>query len=79
HGARSGGATWAQPHRSLDDGDQDLRGRLATLAAIGYRGPVGLQGFGLPPPARDHLSRSMAAWRRAQPPPPAAAPERRER
>ncbi|MFN9276532.1 MAG: TIM barrel protein [Planctomycetota bacterium] len=79
HGASSGGATWAQLIRPLDDGDQDLRGLMATLAAIGFRGPVGLQGFGLPPPARDHLSRSMAAWRRAPPPPPAAAPERRER
>jgi sugar phosphate isomerase/epimerase/SAM-dependent methyltransferase len=72
HGATSGGRDWSTLIRPLDEGDHDLPGLLSTLAAIGFRGPVGLQGFGLTAAPSVHLPRSMAAWRRAQPttPPP---------
>jgi len=33
------------------------------LKDLGYRGPVGLQCYGIPGDARDHLAQSMAAWR----------------
>jgi sugar phosphate isomerase/epimerase/SAM-dependent methyltransferase len=79
NGATAAGRDWSTLIRPLDEGDQDLPGLLTTLADIGFRGPVGLQGFGLAQAPREHLARSMAAWRRAQPgaQPPSAAPTRR--
>lgn len=46
----------------LDRGDFDNRQLLATLREIGYRGPIGLQCFGIPGDAREHLQRSMKVW-----------------
>ncbi|MBL8723158.1 MAG: methyltransferase domain-containing protein [Planctomycetes bacterium] len=63
HGADAAGRDWSTLIRPLDTGDFDLRPLLAALDEIGFAGPVGLQGFGVPGPARDHLTRSMAAWR----------------
>ena len=64
-GATVGAAAWTngliQP---LDQGDFDHRPLLALLDEIGYRGPVGLMCFGVPGDAREHLARSMAAWRK---------------
>ena len=37
---------------------------LKTLDELGYTGPVGLQCFGIGGDAREHLARSMAAWRK---------------
>jgi sugar phosphate isomerase/epimerase len=48
---------------SLDEGDFDLGGFLATLKKVGYRGPVGLQGYGVPGRSEDHLQRSVRKWR----------------
>lgn len=48
---------------SLDQGDYDVAGFVRLLATIGYRGPVGLQGFGIPGRSRDALERSMTKWR----------------
>jgi hypothetical protein len=39
-------------------------GFLKTLKGLGYKGPVGLQCYGIGGDARDHLARSMAAWRK---------------
>jgi sugar phosphate isomerase/epimerase len=52
--------------RPLDQGEFDLFGLLKTLRELGYKGPVGLQCYGLGGDARDHLERSMAAWRKLQ-------------
>ena len=64
-GAQVGAQAWTngliQP---LDRGDFDNRQLLATLAEIGYRGPVGLMCYGVPGDAREHLARSMKVWRR---------------
>jgi sugar phosphate isomerase/epimerase len=57
---KSGKGNWIQP---LDAGSYDMLGFLRILARAGYRGPVGLQCYGIPGDARDHLARSMAAWR----------------
>lgn len=67
HGADVAGADWSTLIRPLGDGDLPLAGLLAELDALGFAGPVGLQGFGLPGPARAHLARSVAAWRTAHP------------
>ena len=58
---KAGSGNWIQP---LDQGSYDIAGFLRTLARAGYRGPVGLQCYGIPGDARDHLARSIAAWRK---------------
>lgn len=48
---------------SLDEGDFDLAGFLGSVWKVGYRGRVGLQGYGVPGRSADHLGRSMKRWR----------------
>ena len=64
-GAQIGAKTWTngliQP---LDQGDFDNRAFLATLREIGYKGPVGVMCYGIPGDAREHLARSIAAWKK---------------
>ena len=66
HGADRQGSDWRTLIRPLGDGDFDVGALLATLDAIGFAGPIGLQGFGIDRPAREHLTASMAAGRRLQ-------------
>ena len=40
-----------------------LRELLATLREIGYCGPIALMCYGIPGDAREHLTRSMKAWK----------------
>lgn len=68
---RAGKGRWIAP---LDVGEFDLLGLLKTLRDIGYTGPIGLQCYGIPGDAREHLSRSMTAWRQFQERLAAAAP-----
>jgi len=58
---RAGKGAWIAP---LDEGGFDMAGLLRTLRAVGYKGPVGLQCYGIRGDAREHLARSMAAWRK---------------
>lgn len=58
---QAGTGHWIQP---LDRGSFDLLALLRLLQAQRYAGPVGLQCYGLGGDARDHLTRSAAAWRR---------------
>lgn len=55
----AGTGNWIQP---LDSGSFDVGALLQLLRELGYRGPVGLQCYGIPGDARDHLTRSIAAW-----------------
>jgi hypothetical protein len=63
-GAQVGANTWTngliQP---LDQGDFDNRALLATLREIGYPGPVGVMCYGIPGEPREHLTRSLNAWK----------------
>lgn len=52
---------WIQP---LDQGTFDIAGLIKILRRLNYRGPIGLQCYGIPGDAREHLQRSMAAWRK---------------
>jgi sugar phosphate isomerase/epimerase len=54
---------WKRYIQPLDQGSFDVAALLKTLQQLGYRGPVGLQCFGLGGDAREHLTRSMAKWR----------------
>jgi sugar phosphate isomerase/epimerase len=55
---------WARYIQPLDRGDFDVAAFLRTLREVGYQGSIGLQCYGIEGDARDHLSRSMAAWKR---------------
>ena len=58
---RAGKGKWIVP---LDEGNFDMLGLLRTLREVGYKGPVGLQCYGIGGDARKHLARSIAAWRK---------------
>jgi sugar phosphate isomerase/epimerase len=55
---------WQNYIQPLDRGSFDVGGLLKTLKELGYKGPVGLQCFGIGGDAREHLARSMAAWKK---------------
>lgn len=57
----TGKGNWIQP---LDSGTFDVYTLLKILKDLGYKGPVGLQCYGIAGDARDHLARSIAAWRK---------------
>lgn len=65
HGADVAGSDWTALIQPLDAGNHDLEGLLDRLDAIGFDGPVGLQGFGVRLPPEVHLARSIEAWRAA--------------
>ena len=46
----------------LGQGSFDVGRLLGTLKDLGYKGPIGLQCYGIGGDAREHLARSMAAW-----------------
>jgi acetyl esterase/lipase len=48
----------------LGQGGFDTGRVIRTLDKIGYRGPVGLQCFQIPKPARERLATSIKAWRK---------------
>ncbi|MCL5269273.1 MAG: DUF1080 domain-containing protein [bacterium] len=58
---RAGRGQWIT---SLDGGSFDTAALLRTLRDLAYTGPIGLQCFGIPGDAREHLARSIQAWRR---------------
>ena len=57
-------ADWNQLILPLDEGDFDVGRVFRTLDEIGYDGPVNLQCYRVPLPAREHLVKSMNAWRK---------------
>src|ERR1017187_1740201 len=67
NGADRNGHDWGQLIQPLGRGDFDIGELLAELKRLGYRGPIGLQGYdvanhlGIEP--SDNLRRSMAAWK----------------
>ena len=55
---------WANYIQPLDKGSFDVGGLLKTLEELGYKGPIGLQCYGIGGDAGEHLARSMAAWQK---------------
>lgn len=55
---------WEHYIQPLGDGSFDMATFLKTLKELGYRGPIGLQCYGIGGDTREHLTKSMAAWRR---------------
>ncbi len=55
---------WDKLIQPLDSGAFDVYGLLKKLKAMRYSGPIGLMCYGIGGDAREHLARSMAAWRK---------------
>ena len=58
---------WNRYIQPLDQGTFDLSAFLKTLKDLGYRGPIGLQCYGIGGDTREHLARSKVAWTRLTP------------
>lgn len=56
-----GTGNWLQP---LDSGSFDNGKLLKALKQLGYKGPIGLQCWGITGDAKEHLARSMEAWKK---------------
>jgi sugar phosphate isomerase/epimerase len=65
---RSDQPGWEHYIQPLDQGSFDVAAFLRTLDELGYQGPIGLQCYGISGDAREHLARSMAAWRKLMKP-----------
>ena len=61
---RSDKPGWERYIQPLDKGDFDIARFLRTLRELGYKGPIGLQCYGIGGDTREHLARSMDAWRK---------------
>ncbi len=55
---------WEYYLQPLDKGSFDMGKFLKTLRELGYKGPIALQCYGIGGDTREHLARSMAAWRK---------------
>lgn len=53
---------WDRYIQPLGRGSFDVPAFLTTLREIGYRGPVGLQCYGIGGDTQDHLAQSMTVW-----------------
>lgn len=54
---------WDRLIQPLNQGTFDQAKLLRLLRNAGYQGPIVLQGFGIEPPAQEHLAASMRQWR----------------
>jgi sugar phosphate isomerase/epimerase len=63
-GGDTRGMGWDRLIQPLDRGSYDVQGLLRALGEAGYRGPIGLQGYGIAGDAEANLRRSIAAWKR---------------
>ena len=55
---------WGRLIQPLDAGSFDVEALVKTLEELGYRGPIGFQGYGIPGDSRKILSRTMDTWRK---------------
>jgi sugar phosphate isomerase/epimerase len=54
---------WRRYIQPLGRGTFDVRRFVQTLRGLGYTGSIGLQCYGIPGDAREHLAESMKTWR----------------
>jgi sugar phosphate isomerase/epimerase len=54
---------WNRYIQPLGEGDFDVQGLMKSLRSLGYRGPVGLQGFGLKGSVQEHLAQAIRVWK----------------
>jgi sugar phosphate isomerase/epimerase len=63
NGADRQGRDWSTLIQPLGLGDYDVTGLVRTITKAGYRGPFGIQCYGLKGDPGVYLKQSMAAWR----------------
>jgi sugar phosphate isomerase/epimerase len=63
NGADRQGLDWNTLIQPLGRGDYDITGLVRTITGAGYRGPFGIQCYGLKGDPGIYLKQSMAAWR----------------
>jgi sugar phosphate isomerase/epimerase len=63
NGADRQGLDWNTLIQPLGRGDYDVTGLVRTITGAGYRGPFGIQCYGLKGDPGTYLKQSMAAWR----------------
>jgi len=63
NGADSGGTDWQALIQPLDSGTYDVGAFVQAVHKAGYRGPFGLQGYGVPGDSRRNLERAWTHWR----------------
>ncbi len=54
---------WNRLIQPLGQGTYDVAGLMQTLVGLGYRGPVGFQGYGIPGDSREILRQTISGWR----------------
>lgn len=59
---------WDRYIQPLDKGNFEIAAFLRTLRELGYTGPIGLQCYGIGGDVREHLARSLTAWRKLSKP-----------
>jgi sugar phosphate isomerase/epimerase len=62
-GGDTRGMNWDRLIQPLGQGSYDVGGLLRSLRDLGYDGPIGFQGYGIPGDSRELLERTMRAWR----------------
>jgi len=62
-GAEAKGSKWNKLIQPLDQGSFNNLNLLQEIFRRGYRGPVGLQCYGISRQPREHLQRSMKVWK----------------
>jgi sugar phosphate isomerase/epimerase len=63
NGADRQGKDWGTLIQPLGRGDYDVTGLVRTITKAGYRGPFGIQCYGLKGDPGVYLKQAMAAWR----------------
>ena len=64
NGADSDGTAWNTLIQPLDTGSYDVLPLLKKLKALKWKGPIGLQHYGIRGNAKENLSRSMKGWKK---------------
>jgi sugar phosphate isomerase/epimerase len=57
---------WSRLIQPLDVGTYDVGSLLKSLRELGYRGPIGFQGYGIKGDSEEILRRTMKAWRQLE-------------
>lgn len=64
NGADDSGRSWDRLIMPLDSGSYEIASLLRQLDKLGFRGPIGLQHYGVKGDAETNLERSMHAWQK---------------
>ena len=60
------GYSWDRLIQPLGRGDYDVCGFLKKLKTAGYKGPIGLQCYGIKGDPLENLKQSVSAWKEYQ-------------